>query len=474
MSLAADQRALDGYRWAARYIEDLIQGPPSPPPDATREEIYERARARMARLASFLELIGNPERTFRSFHVGGTSGKGSTAAFIASILTAAGYRTGLHVSPYLQVETEKLQIDDRLVSGDAFAAHVQALDALARHWSDAGHLPLTYGEFWVALTFYAFAREGCDVAVIEVGAGGRFDLTNVLLPDVAVITSVGLDHTRTLGETIPEIAWHKAGIIKPGRPAVTAVHDPQALDVIEQEAREQDAPLVQVVAGRDYRFSGHDHTDQVLEIGGGSQVIKLPLPGAFQATNAALAGWAVRAASDLPDGPVPWDVIRKGIENTRLPGRLEVVQERPQVALDGAHNPEKMRSLIQSLPLLGIPGRRILVLGSLGGHDFLKVAEIVAPVADEVIVTAPSAVQRESAPVEDIVSTVARLGVPAEVILQPQRAIEVALGRARTDDQILVTGSLYLVGLVRERWFPSDAIVLERTPWPAQRADRSD
>jgi dihydrofolate synthase / folylpolyglutamate synthase len=178
------EHAISRYERASTYLESLIQGPPSPPPDATDEEIRQRAVARLERLRRFLEFIGNPHLSYRTFHVGGTSGKGSTSAFLASILANAGYRTGLHVTPYLQVETEMLHIDDRLMSVDRFADHVESLRELVQRWVEVGNPPLTYGEFWVALTFYAFEKEECDVGVIEVGAGGRFDLTNLVAPVV--------------------------------------------------------------------------------------------------------------------------------------------------------------------------------------------------------------------------------------------------------------------------------------------------
>ncbi len=458
---------LDAYNRASSYIEGLIQGPPSPPPDATAEDIRARAIARNQRLANFLEFLGNPQRSYRTFHIAGTSGKGSTSAFLTSILARAGLRVGLHVSPYLQVETEKLQINDRLMAPDAFAEHVCALDAEIARWVDAGNDRPTYGEFWVALTFFSLAREGCDVVVCEAGAGGRFDLTNVVEPDVSLITSVGLDHVRTLGGTIPEIAWHKAGIIKPGVPAVTTVAHPEALPVIRAEAELQQSDLVELTAGRDYRWE-HDAA-----IGGSlvmewlTRPVDLPLAGAFQASNAALAAHAARMIRDA-DGRelVSIQAIEDGIEATQFPGRVEIVQSSPGVILDGAHNPEKVGALVDALDLMPKPGRRIMVLGSLGGHDFLKVASIAAPIADEVIITAPSAVERSSAPVDEIVQIVEELGKPYSVVLSPIEAIHAALDRATPDDQIVVTGSLYLVGAVREHWYPSREIILQQTSFP--------
>ena len=287
------ESALAKYHWASRYISELIQGPPSPRPSASPEEIRARALARLDRLRQFLAFVGNPQQQYRSVHVGGTSGKGSTSALIASLLHAGGFHVGLHVSPYLQVETEKLQIDGRLLPAERFAEHVGALDGEIKRWVAQGGPPLTYGEFWVALTFFSFAREALDWAVIEVGAGGRFDLTNVLLSDVAVITSIGLDHMRSLGGTIPEIAWHKAGIIKPGRPAVTTVTKPDALEVIAREATETGSKLTHVLEGREFDVlsTGADGT-RVLDRESGVTFATV-LPGHFQGANVAAAVAAI-------------------------------------------------------------------------------------------------------------------------------------------------------------------------------------
>ncbi len=460
--------ALSQYQWASRYIGGLIQGPPSPKPGSSSEEIRARAIARVDRLRHFLDFIGNPQQAYRSVHVGGTSGKGSTSALIAGILCAAGLHTGLHVSPYLQVETEKLQIDGRLMSGDHFAAHVAALDAEVKRWVAHGGAPLTYGEFWVALTFLSFARENLDWAVIEVGAGGRFDLTNVLLPEVAVITSIGLDHVRTLGNTIPEIAWHKAGIIKPGRPAVTSVTKPDALAVIEREAVEMGSPFIHVVEGRDFEVlsTGADGTSVLDQKSG--MTFKTVLPGHFQGFNVGAAAAAVRAVGGSLPSPISDETIARGIAATRFPGRMEIVQREPLVVLDGAHNPEKMQSFVEGALELGTPRKRIVVLGSLDAHDFLTGARIVTPIADEVIVTAPSATERSSAPTTDIADVVRQAGKPVEVIADPRDAMRAALSRASSEDHILVTGSLYLVGAVRELWYDSESIVLAQSCWPGR------
>ncbi|HEU0163456.1 MAG TPA: Mur ligase family protein, partial [Thermomicrobiales bacterium] len=226
------------YKRAAARLDELIEHS-SAPEDKSREAVQARAELRMGRLRAFLRHFGSPQDRYPIVHVGGTSGKGSTSTTIAAILTAAGYRTGLHISPYLQTPLEKLQLNGNLIDPEHFTSLVDRLLAAHEAWIGGGGEPLTYGELWMALTVFFFADAGVEVAVLEVGAGGRFDLTNVITPAVSVITSVGIDHTNTLGSTIEEIAWHKAGIIKRGIPAVTAATHPVALAIIRAEASAQ-------------------------------------------------------------------------------------------------------------------------------------------------------------------------------------------------------------------------------------------
>src|SRR5215217_2407191 len=246
--MSSRRETLKPFQAAAARLDELIERTPAPA-DRSRAAVQARAEERMGRLRRFLARLGDPLTGHPVVHVGGTSGKGSTSTAIAAILHAAGYRVGLHTSPYLQTPAEKLQVDGRLVAPERFVALVDELFATHERWVAEGEVALTYGEAWVAMSALFFRAEAVDVAVLEVGAGGRFDLTNVVTPAVSVVTTVGIDHTATLGDTIEAIAWHKAGIIKPGVPAVTAVIDPAALPILAAEADAAGSTLRRVIPG---------------------------------------------------------------------------------------------------------------------------------------------------------------------------------------------------------------------------------
>jgi dihydrofolate synthase/folylpolyglutamate synthase len=428
----------------------------------------------MGRLRSFLAYLGNPFDRFPIIHVGGTSGKGSTSTAIAAMLTAAGYRTGLHTSPYLQVATEKLQIDGRLIGGDRFGDLVDQTLAAAERWAGAGHKALTYGEVWIALVAAYFAEERVDAAVIEVGAGGRFDLTNVVRPVLSVITSVGLDHTVTLGPTIADIAWHKAGIIKAGAPVVTAVREPEALAPILTEAGEHQAPVTQVIPGETYQVIAEEPEGvRWRDLVGTSADYVTPMPGRFQAGNAATALASIRTLNergfDIP--PSTWQT---GLSAARIPGRCEVVQRAPRILLDGAHNPEKVAALVNDLPVLAVrpPGARLIgLLGMLESKEYAAMISLLAPVVDDLVLTTPQVLAKPGAEADALAQAAIDSGFGGTVLAlsEPDEALAraMALGRAEQGDVILVTGSLYLVGNLREHWYANEQIVWQRTPWPA-------
>lgn len=454
--------ALEQYRRAERYVNSLIMGPPTPPPGSPPEEIRARAIARLDRLRAFLGFLGDPQREYRTIHIAGTSGKGSTSTFAASILSAAGFRTGTHVSPYLQVATEKLQINGQIVSAARYATLVDAMRERVEAWVAAGHERPNYGEFWVAMTFRYFAEERVDVAVIEVGAGGRFDVTNVIEPDVAAITSIGYDHTVTLGSTLPEIAWHKAGIIKPGSIAITAVSEPEALPVIEAEARERGVELRRVRYGEAYRgVESNERGTSFIDTASGRRY-HVQLPGSFQAANAATA-LAIGRAFDAER--VTDDAIAAGLDGARFPGRMETVEHEPLVLLDGAHNPEKVASLSRNLDALYPHRRKILVFGALESKSYTEMLASLAPRMSVLIATTPQVFAKPSTTAADI-AALAPSGLTTVAVDDPLAAIERAIDLAGPDDLVIVTGSLYLVGNVRERWYPTEAILEQGTCWP--------
>ncbi|MGC4108334.1 MAG: Mur ligase family protein [Thermomicrobiales bacterium] len=471
---------LQRFRNASATLDALIDRTPTPT-DKSREAVRERAELRMGRLRRFLTTIGSPQDRYPIVHVTGTSGKGSTSTAIASILTAAGYRTGLHTSPYLQVPTEKLQLDGDLLAPDAYADRVDELMAAHASWTAAGEEPLTYGEMWVALALHAFAKAEADVAVIEVGAGGRYDLTNVITPIVSVVTSVGIDHTNTLGDTLAEIAWHKAGIIKAGAPAISAVTDPEAGRIVAAEAASIGVPLTEIPATLDVLHTGPDGTSWIDPHTGTPWTIALG--GRFQARNGAVAVAAVRAAAPVLTQatglPIGDAAIATGLRTARIPGRMELLHDRVPVLLDGAHNAEKIAALAADVPafLPAVGGRRIAVLGALEAKQADEMIACLIPVVDEIVATAPQVLAKEAREAESIAETARRVGFHGPLIVEPvaQRAVERALENAGTKDAILVTGSLYLVGNVRDRWFGEEAMILQQTPWPSSpTSDRID
>lgn len=433
------------YQRGLTALNSLIRGERAGP-DAPQDR-RKRATRRVERTRQILAALGSPQDTYATIHVTGTSGKGSTAATIAAMLSAAGYRTGLRTSPYLQVATEKLQISHRLIDGITFAATVDAVFSAAERL-DLG--PLVYTEAWAALSYLWFAQRQVDIAVIEVGAGGRFDTTNVITPEVSVITSVGMDHVVSLGPTLADIAWHKAGIIKQGRPVVTGDLRPEALAVIEHEAQTLGAPIIRASTPAADLATG--------------------MSGAFQSANAAIA-LGVMDALRSRGRFIPKVAEQSGLAAARLPGRLEQMPGgRPGIWLDGAHNSDKMQALVSSLASV-LERRPVMVVGALGNKDIDSMATAIASAASSVVCTEPHVLGKHASPAGEVASALRAAGFTGPVACEPDPLLAVSMaeeiGEAQ-DEPVVVTGSLYLIGEVRRRWFPDAAIVNQRTPWPLQ------
>jgi dihydrofolate synthase/folylpolyglutamate synthase len=388
--------------------------------------------------------LGHPEEKLRFIHLAGTNGKGSTAAFCESCLRAAGFRVGLYTSPHLVSVRERIQVDRAPISEAAFA---EGMAAVRQAIADTDDPPSTFFEIMTALALWHFAREGVDWVVWETGLGGRLDATNIVRPEICIITNIGLDHQQYLGQSLAEIAAEKAGIIKPGVPVISAVEKGEAGQVIEEVARAQVSPLIQVSIEEAGRDGGLRQGRQTAEIGG--QRFLLGLIGSHQAENAACAVTALRQPPfrDV----VPAEALARGLESTVWSGRFEILSESPLMVLDGAHNPAGMRKLVETwrafLASRGFPegadGKAHLVFASVMDKDVTEMVELLRPLAARV-----SLVRLENE----------RSADPALLAMSfPDRpcglyeSLDDLWGELKTapaDVPILFTGSLFLTGEV--------------------------
>lgn len=379
------------------------------------------------RIRALLAALGDPQRDYRVVHVAGTNGKGSVCAMIEAGLRAAGVRTGLYISPHLIEPTERIQISGLPVSQAWFERAFNLVHKTAARLGLDTHP--TYFETVTAMAFWLFRELRVETAVVEVGLGGRLDATNVVEPALTVITPIDFDHQAYLGETIEEIAGEKAGILKPGVPAIFARQRPEAAGVLESRAAALGVPV--------RRAEEFEVRDLVITARGSSfSGIVCPLAGEHQAGNAVTAALALESLGISP----------KGIAETRWPGRLEHVAPNPDILLDGAHNPAGARALAAYLQRF-YGGRTIrMIFGAMRDKAVSEVGSILFPLAEELVFTAPggSVAARATAPGE--LRALAGRGSLAPDI---RAAVDGALSRCPANDVIVITGSLYLVGEAR-------------------------
>ncbi len=419
----------------------------------------------LAHMRVLLEALNHPERRFPSVLIAGTNGKGSTAATLASILRTSGLKTGLYTSPHLMRINERIRINGEQISDDHFAELHGTIDRAAGKLVEKTELPWhpSFFEMMTAIAFEYFARERVDLAVLEVGMGGRLDATNVVEPRVSVITDVSLDHQKFLGNTVGEIAREKVGIIRPGGVVVTLPQQPEANDVIgntilELGARAVNAvPYVPPVSPGSSQYlepsTGQGNSRFVyrypLQVMGEQILVETPLVGRHQLRNVALAIAAAVELNQQGFNSITPKSIEHGLRKTHWPGRFQVITPRPgwpEMVIDVAHNPAGAWALRSALSERYDGRRLIFVFGAMRDKAISEMGEILFPLADRVIVTKPQ--NPRAASPEEIQEAAARTGAEIEKVEDVQRAVERAREISDTGTIIVITGSIYLVGEV--------------------------
>ena len=403
--------------------------------------------------------LGNPEKRFRSIHVAGTNGKGSVSHFLASILMQAGYKVGLYTSPHLVDFRERIRINGEMIPREEVSRFVES------HKDFMQTLGLSFFEMTVGLAFDYFATQQVDIAVVEVGMGGRLDSTNVITPLISVITNIGFDHTQFLGNTLPKIAGEKAGIIKRGVPVVIGESHPETRPVFERKAAEMQSPIYfadqnyrieelphpSLLQAADLRFTVRGLTPGAMQ---SSMVFSSPLSGSYQLRNIATLFQTLQLFPEV-GLTVDWQNISDGIgrvvADTGLHGRWEQLDSAPLTICETAHNPDGISSMLQKLASL--PYNRLhLVYGCVNDKDYASILRML-PTDNTVYYYTQPSVPR-GLPVETLVQTASEIGMPGEAFATVGQAVEAARAAADPEtDLVLVTGSIFLVADAVEYYF---------------------
>ncbi len=390
-------------------------------------------------VSELLTRFGNPQNDYPTILIGGTNGKGSTAAMLASILQQAGLKVGLYTSPHLMDIRERIVINGKKIPRHDFGALIAEIKDHTRE-------PVTYFECLTAAAFLYFSRKHVDLAILEVGLGGRLDATNIVHPLVSVITNIALEHTAYLGKTLESIAREKAGIIKKNGVCVTAASQRKVIDVFTGICRGQHARLLKF--GGDFKIKMHQ--DESVSYEGLNRKIDrliVPLRGAHQLSNMALVLSAVEIL-EKKGYRIDDEAVHQGLAKTRWEARLEILSQNPLVLLDGAHNPAGMTTLCRVLTK-DFPGRRkVLIFSALADKDYRRMLQKIAPLADRIFL--PLLKTKRALDPQVLATFMKSIGYPARTSENVTASIRQALQCAGKNDLICVCGSLYLAGEVKQ------------------------
>jgi dihydrofolate synthase/folylpolyglutamate synthase len=422
------------YREAIKYILSFTDYEKLP------ASSYSAADFDLRRVEELLHRLGDPHLGPRTVHIAGTKGKGSTAAMMASSLTAAGHRTGLYTSPHLHTFRERIRIDGEMITEDEFAAiieeikpHVEATN------SQATFGKLTTFEVLTVAAFAYFKKRNVEFTVLETGLGGRLDATNVVKPEICIITPISLDHTEILGNTVAEIAREKAGIIKSGVIVISAPQNPNAAAVIKETAARLKTRIINVGSDVTWRILEWNLSGQEFEVTtrSGTRRFGIPLLGKHQVENAAVAVAALEALG------IDYESIFRGLAGVRWPGRLEILRQEPLVLVDGAHNADSARRLREAIKEYIRYDDIILVIGASSDKDIGGMLLELAPLADKIIAT--KSTHPRALPINTLLNEIEKLDRKAAYYSNVSDAVGQALLTAWPHDLICVTGSLFVV-----------------------------
>jgi dihydrofolate synthase/folylpolyglutamate synthase len=438
MSARDLRTAGDVFRWADSFT-NLERSTNAP---------FDKRNYRLDRMHGLLRLYGNPEQSYRVFHIAGTKGKGSTAALMAAVLEAAGEKIGLYTSPHVATPLERISVNGEPPEEEAIVRLgrdiAERLEAIGESGLPGGFPPTTF-ELLTLLAFLCFRDSGCSTAVVETGIGGRLDATNVVTPEASLITPLDLEHTEILGSTIENIAFEKAGIIKDRAPAFVGLEPVEAKEVFRAVCRERRSPLLfldEEMESLDVTLSPEGTRFRLKLKGMEPAAFGLSLLGDFQAENAALAYLALRR---MRPG-ISAEAYARGFQSATLPGRMEIVGRSPPLVLDGAHTPLAVRRLLSSFRAI-FPGESILIFGSVAGKKPREMAEILAPAFTRVIVSTPGTFKASDP--QELFSIFRSLNQATEMERDPATALRRARATSGGARPILVTGSFYMVAEIR-------------------------
>lgn len=397
-------------------------------------------------MRNLLELLGNPQDKLNVIHVAGTNGKGSTCSFMTSILKESGYKVGLYTSPFLETFTERIKINGENIPEEDVARIV----TLIKEKIEQGDIYPTEFEIVTAMAFYYYCEQGVDFVALEVGLGGRYDATNIIkTSDVSVITSISLDHVGILGDTVAKIAYEKGGIIKENGTAIVYDQSDEAKDVIKDICKEKNAKYIEVKFD-DINIKQSDIYSQVYDcsiMGKKYEDLEIKLIGEHQVNNSILALSAIDFLKETKGLNITEKDIRKGLINTKWPGRIEKIMEKPIFIIDGAHNEDGARSLAKAIDKNFNGKKATLLIGMLEDKDIDGVLEILMPYFNKVITTTPDNPRAiDSEKLKDKISKYVD-----NIVSKPsiEEAVEYTLKNSSEDDIVISAGSLYMIGTVR-------------------------